>query len=328
MGKDCHDWLRDNIPEYKKPPCYRCSGIICKRTASEVLQWKCVFCKSYAVNGIKLDGQWLRGICVALFDVDLTIWVRCDNCYTSFHSQCLLSSLKMPEKKAFQINNFGRFECCGRRKEVFDIYGNDVIPVKVLMIIFNRYSINLITAYSQQDELCNELYAYRFDRKQLRRQWHFLHMGIIFNSHCIFGGKPLAVAIAGLKSRGLLTMEVMPKVPDKEIRRRKKTQTVDSQSKSLLREEQEGKEVLNKPADNAETPDSKWQSKPKIPRELDICTEILQAWRDGKTLNPDEMKAQFISDVQKMCSMDMEQLSKQQKELKKLHKTIKKAKRK
>ena len=51
--------------------------------------------KKYAKDGLKLEDQFLGGSVVALFDSDNSMWMRCDDCASSFHVKCCTDSLKM-----------------------------------------------------------------------------------------------------------------------------------------------------------------------------------------------------------------------------------------
>ena len=76
-------------------------------------KWKCEFFKKYAKDRLKLEGQFLSSSVVALFDSDYSIGIRCDNFAASFHVKCCMDSLKMREYKAYEINKWGPFTCCG-----------------------------------------------------------------------------------------------------------------------------------------------------------------------------------------------------------------------
>ena len=75
-------------------------------------KWKCIFCKMYAKDGMKLEDQFLGCSVVAMFDSDNSIWMRCDNCAASFHMKCCMDFLNMREYNAHELNQKGHFTCC------------------------------------------------------------------------------------------------------------------------------------------------------------------------------------------------------------------------
>ena len=76
-------------------------------TSAKLFSWQCYACKHFAKDGFKLELDFGDGGTTALYDIDRSVWVRCNNCKTSFHLNCITKL-----KNASDINKEGTFTCC------------------------------------------------------------------------------------------------------------------------------------------------------------------------------------------------------------------------
>ena len=95
-----------------------CSDEECACTnPAKAFNWICYFCENCAKDPIKVETQWSGAESVALVDSDGCIWIRCDNCFVTFHLKCVTKDFLpshvhvTPE----EINSKGRFECCPKQ---------------------------------------------------------------------------------------------------------------------------------------------------------------------------------------------------------------------
>ena len=66
---------------------------------SEAFNWRCMICSVLAQSPMFLEDQWLVEY-GPLKDYDrVTLWVKCSQCYTPYHLNCLPNPSEIPPGK-------------------------------------------------------------------------------------------------------------------------------------------------------------------------------------------------------------------------------------
>ena len=83
----------------------------CAQDSAIIFKWKCFLCDELAVNGEKLESQFLECTSITVIDDNGKRWIRCDNCSMSAHLDCLNRVTGLNITWEF-LESRGRFTCC------------------------------------------------------------------------------------------------------------------------------------------------------------------------------------------------------------------------